>query len=114
MPEISTNGMAIAPGVIDTIVALAIKDVPGVDSESASPNGIRSLLFPRSSSRKVNVTTLEDGSLSIEVALRVLGGHPIQELASLTRSSIADAVVSQTGIPVSRVDIRIDGIRFQD
>ena len=39
MPEITTNGMAIAPNVIDTIVSLALKDVPGVDSTSVAPTG---------------------------------------------------------------------------
>lgn len=114
MPEITTNGMAVAPNVIDTIVSLALKDVSGVDSTSVAPTGLKALLSSKATSNRVKVFTEPDGSLAIEVTLRVLDGYPVKELASSVRSSIADAVVLQTGIPVSRVDICIDGIHFQD
>lgn len=114
MPEITTNGMAIAPNVIDTIVSLALKDVPGVDSTSVAPTGFKALFSSKATSDRVKVFTEPDGSLAIEVTLRVLDGYPVKELASSVRSSIADAVILQTGIPVSRVDICIDGIHFQD
>lgn len=114
MPEITTNGMAIAPNVIDTIVSLALKDVSGVDSTSVAPTGLKVLFSSKATSNRVKVFTESDGSLAIEVTLRVLDGYPVKELASSVRSSIADAVVLQTGIPVSRVDICIDGIHFQD
>ena len=114
MPEITTNGMAIAPNVIDTIVSLALKDVPGVDSTSVAPTGLKALFSSKATSDRVKVFIEPDGSLAIEVTLRVLDGYPVKELASSVRSSIADAVILQTGIPVSRVDICIDGIHFQD
>jgi uncharacterized alkaline shock family protein YloU len=114
MPDIIVNGMAIAPNVIDTIVTLALKEVPGVDSEAINATGIKALFSPASASQKVNVTVEDDESLAIEVTIRVLDGYPINELVQSIRSSIVDAVVLQTGINVSRVDINIDGIRFLD
>ena len=44
MPDINTESMAIAPGVVETIVTLAVRDVAGVASVGAAPSGIRSLL----------------------------------------------------------------------
>ena len=44
MSDINTEGMAIAPGVMETIVILAVREVPGVASVGAAPSGIRSLL----------------------------------------------------------------------
>ena len=72
MPEITTNGMAIAPNVIDTIVSLALKDVPGVDSTSVAPTGLKALFSSKATSDRVKVFTEPDGSLAIEVTLRVL------------------------------------------
>ena len=106
---------AIAPNVIDTIVSLALKDVPGVDSTSVAPTGLKALFSSKATSDRVKVFTEPDGSLAIEVTLRVLDGYPVKELASSVRSSIADAVILQTRYSgVSRVDICIDGIHFQD
>ena len=114
MAEITTNGMAIAPNVIDTIVTLALKEVPGVDPVGITPTGLKALFSSKGSTHTVNVVTEEDGSLAIGVTLRVIDGYSIKDLVASVRSSIADAVVLQTGIPVSRVDICIDGIQFQD
>ena len=75
---------------------------------------LQALFSSKATSDRVKVFTEPDGSLAIEVTLRVLDGYPVKELASSVRSSIADAVILQTGIPVSRVDICIDGIHFQD
>ncbi len=114
MAEITRSSMAIAPKVIDTIVTLALKEVPGVDSDDLAPKGLKALFSSKKASHKVKVLTEEDDSLAIEVTLRVLDGYSIKDLVASVRSSIADAVLLQTGIPVSRVDICIDSIQFQD
>ena len=36
MPDINTESMAIAPGVVETIVTLAVRDVAGVASVGAA------------------------------------------------------------------------------
>ena len=92
MPDINTESMAIAPGVVETIVTLAVRDVAGVASVGAAPSGIRSLLSFKQSVQGVSVN----------------------EIADNVRKSVADAVLSQVGLTVSRVDIRVDGIVFQD
>ena len=106
MSDINTESMAIAPGVVETIVTLAVRDVAGVASVGAAPSGIRSLLSFKQSAQGVSV--------NVAVSLRVQAGRSLNEIADNVRKSVADAVLSQVGLTVSRVDIRVDGIVFQD
>ena len=108
MPDINTESMAIAPGVVETIVTLAVRDVAGVASVGAAPSGIRSLLSFKQSVQGVSV------NVDVAVSLRVQSGRSLNEIADNVRKSVADAVLSQVGLTVSRVDIRVDGIVFQD
>ena len=57
MPDINTESMAIAPGVVETIVTLAVRDVAGVASVGAAPSGIRSLLSFRACPSTFLMTT---------------------------------------------------------
>ena len=99
MPDINTESMAIAPGVVETIV---------------TPSGIRSLLSFKQSVQGVSVNVSHDNTVDVAVSLRVQSGRSLNEIADNVRKSVADAVLSQVGLTVSRVDIRVDGIVFQD
>lgn len=114
MTDINTEGMAIAPGVVETIVILAVREVPGVASVGAAPSGIRSLLAFKQSTQGVSVEPEGEGAVAVEVSIRVNSGYSLNDVAASIRSSVADAVRSQVGLNVSRVDIRVDGIIFQD
>ena len=114
MSDINTESMAIAPGVMETIVVLAVRDVPGVVSVGSAPSGIRSLLSFKQSSQGVQVSVNEDDTVAVEVTIRVLHGHSLDEIASAVRCAVADAVLSQVGLMVSRVDVKVAGIQFQD
>ncbi len=114
MSDINTESMAIAPGVVETIITLAVRDVPGVASVGAAPSGIRSLLSFKQSAEGVKVEVAEDNSVQVAVSLRVISGFSLNETANMVRAAVADAVLAQVGLAVSRVDIRVDGIVFQD
>lgn len=114
MSDVTKEGMAIAPGVVETIVALAVRDVPGVASVGMSPTGLRALIAPKQATDGISVSTAEDGTLQVAVELHIIGGHSLTEIADQVRTQIADAVLSQAGMTVSRVDVRIDGIQFRD
>ncbi len=114
MSDINTETMAIAPGVVETIITLAVRDVDGVASVGAAPSGIRSLLSFKQSAEGVQVNVLEDNSVEVAVSLRVLSGRSLNEIADDVRCAVSNAVLSQVGLAVKRVDIRVDGIVFQD
>lgn len=114
MSDITTEGMAIAPGVVETIVTLAVREVAGVESVGTVSAGIRAFLSNKPSTQGVVVTADEDGSVAVEVSINVLSGYSLKDIVNEVRASIADALLSQVGLSVSRVDIRVDGIHFQD
>ncbi len=113
MTDLNVDGMAIAPGVVETIVSLATKSVDGILSVGdPTASGIMSMLGAKPSTQGVDVEADEDNNLHITVRLFVKNGHVLPDLAAQVRQAIADAVSSQTGLSVASVDVFIDGISF--
>lgn len=113
MSETQPTGAAIAPDVLDTIVALALKDVDGVASVGAASSKFFSF-FGKQEQQGVTVNQVTDSTIDVSVVLTVLDGHSLNKIAADVRKAIADAILSQTGYTVNRVDIHVDGILFQD
>ncbi len=80
MPDINTESMAIAPGVVETIVTLAVRDVAGVASVGAAPSGICSLLSFKQSVQGVSVNVSHDNTVDVAVSLRVQSGRSLTKL----------------------------------
>jgi len=115
MTDISIDGMALAPGVVETIVFIAANEVEGVASVGLTgASGLRSRLASKGAAQGIQIEANDDDTLHISVRVEVLYGYPLPDVAARIRSSVADAVLSQVGIPVSSVDIYIDSIRFEN
>lgn len=115
MTDLSIDGMNIAPGVVETIVTLATRDVEGVAGiGDPATSGIRTLIGGKPSTQGVEVEVDEDNKLHISVRLHVKSGQVLPDLAAAVRRSIADAVSTQVGASVGSVDIFIDGIQFDN
>lgn len=115
MSDITTEKLAIAPGVLNTIISLAVKDVPGVALVGTQQGGLRSLFSSKQSNEGVTVTFDEDANeIAVMLSLSVYSGFSMSEIARTVRILVADAVLSQTGLNVSRVDICVESIVFQD
>lgn len=113
MSNLNFEGMAVAEGVVETIVTIAVQDVEGVASlSSAHANGILGALGRKASGGSVEVVVNEDDTVSVAVRVVALYGNPLPELAQSIREAVADAVVTQIGITVSEVNVFIDGIQF--
>ena len=115
MAELSIDGMAIAPGVVETIVSLAAQSVDGVACVGdPTASGIRSIIGGKPSTQGVEVESDDDGKLHVSLRLHVKSGPVLPELAASVRKAVADAVSSQVGMTVGSVDIFIDGIQFDN
>ena len=113
MSELNFDGMAVAPGVVETIVSLATNEVEGVAAVGSSAvNPIRSVLGSKPSAQGVEVSVGEDSKLTISVRVEVLYGYALPDIAANIRKAIADAVKSQVGVSVNAVDVYIDAIHF--
>lgn len=116
MADLSIDGMNIAPGVVETIVSLAARDVDGVASiGDPAASGIRSLIGGgKPSTQGIDVELGENDDLLVSIRLHVLSGHVIPDVAANVRQAVADAVSTQVGAKVGCVDIYVDGIQFED
>lgn len=109
------DGLGLAPGVMETIVAIAAKDVDGVASVSASSfTGLRSRFAAKSAGQGIDVSMNENESVDISVHVDVFYGKPIPQVAAAVRQGVADAVVTQVGFNVGSVDVYVDGIHFAE
>jgi len=114
MTDLNVDGMAVAPGVVETIISIAAKDVDGVAAVgSQSVSGLRRKLAAKPSTQGIEVAPDGEG-LRVTIRVDVFYGKPLTEVAAALREAIADAVTSQVGVPVTAVDVYIDGIQFAE
>lgn len=115
MTDLNVKGMAIAPGVVETIVSIAAKEVEGVACVGTpAASGIAQVFGAKPSTQGIEVDIDEQDKLHVSVRLEVLYGYVLPDLADAVRASIADAVESQVGVEVGSIDVYIDGIQFAD
>ena len=113
MTDLNVGNMAIASGVLETIIAIAAKDVKGVASIGPfNSGGLRSMLGSRPSTQGIEVEATDDGALDIAIRITVYYGYVLPEVAAELRSVVADAVSGQLGASVNSIDVYIDGIQF--
>lgn len=114
--EIYVDGLGIAAGVVDTIIALAAAEVEGVAGIGSgnSFSGLKAKFGGRQSvSTGVEVSTFEDG-ISVGIRMQVFYGYRLTDVAAAVREAVADAVLSQVGTSVKAVDVFIDGVVFAE
>ena len=115
--ELFVDGLGLAPGVMETIVAIAAKDVEGVASVGASSFtglNLRSRIAGKSDVPAIDVSMNESDGIDVDVHIDVQYGKSIPKVAAEVRQAVADAVAVQVGFTISSVDVYVDGIRFED
>lgn len=111
--EIRLEGLGVAPGVLDTIVTVAVESVDGVAAVGAP--GIAGLVqkgVRKGASRAIDVTVDDSSAVSVSVHLQVEYGRKLREVAGNVQTSVADALSSQVGVEVASVDVYVDGLVF--
>jgi len=113
--EVRLEGLGVAPGVLDTIVTVATEGVEGVAAVGAP--GIAGLVQKGSrkgTSRAVDVTVNEDGSLTAAIHVQAVYGFKLREVAAQVQAVVTDALSSQVGVDVAGVDVFVDGLVFPE
>jgi uncharacterized alkaline shock family protein YloU len=108
--ELRLEGIGVAPGVLDTIVTLAAESVDGV--ESIDTGRLGGLVMK--GGKSLAVTVDESGAMSVGVHVSLRYGLPLQDVAAAVQKAVAEALMSQTGQPVTSVDVFVDGIVFDE
>ncbi len=113
--ELYVDGLGLAPGVMETIIAIAARDVEGVASVgSSSFTGIRSRIAGKPVAQGIDVSMNDAAGIDVAVHIDVYYGQSIPQVAAAVRQAVVDAVTIQVGFAVSSVDVYVDGICFSD
>lgn len=100
----------IADHVVAVIAGIASTEVKGVAAMSGNiTNELVSKLGMKNLSKGVKVTVEED-SVSIDLALTLEYGYSIPETSRLVQEKVKKAIENMTGLKVREVNIRITGV----
>lgn len=114
MSDLNIGGMALADGVIETIIAIAVKDVEGVASVGTpSTSGLLAQMKTKPSTQGIDVEVNDDDTVTVSVRIEVFFGQVLPDVADRVRESVSDAVLTQVGVKVAAVNVFIDGLRFE-
>ena len=103
---ITLDGITIAPGVLETIVAMAAEDVEGVAAVMARP-----ALRKRASAPMVDCV-VEDGTLTCGVHVIARYGVVLNEVGASVQLVVTNALKAQLGVEPAYIDVFIDAIEF--
>ena len=110
-----TETTEITHEVVQTIIALAVKDIKGVVQVGNPPARLlQAVLRSTPSNQGITLEQDENGDLTVGVHVNVRYGRSLGEISDDIRQAVVDAITTQTSMNVKAVDVFVDGIRFSD
>ena len=106
------GSLRISEEVIATIAKYAASEVSGVSAVKNTSSPIKGLL-KNSLNRAINIT-LNDDIAVIDIYIVVKYGVKIADIALQVQNSVKTAVQNMTSITVSKVNVFITGISFEE
>ena len=101
--------------VVQTIIALAVKDIKGVVQVGNPPARLLQAIFRSTPSNQgIDLAQDENGDLTVGVHVNVRYGRSLGEVSDDIRQAVVEAVTTQTSMNVKAVDGFVDGIKFTD
>jgi uncharacterized alkaline shock family protein YloU len=110
----STGEVQIADDVVATIAGLAATEVEGVYAMYGNlTNELVGKLGVKNLSKGVKVV-VEEGEVSVELAITVDFGVDVVEVAKTVQSKVKVAIENMTGLEVMGVNVRIAGVNIDN
>lgn len=109
----STGNLRISREVIATIARYATLEIEGVASLASFTTNLKGWLLKKQSAKPVSIE-LSDDIAVIDVHVNIKAGVNIPIVAEKIQAAVKEAVQNMTGIAVSRVNIVIAGIVFDE
>ena len=97
----NAGSLKISQEVIASIAGYTATDIEGVTALARQPL------------RPISIQ-LEDGVAIIDIRLKVKNGVKIPELSKKLQANVKEAVQNMTGVVVSKVNLQIAGVDFED
>ena len=105
----------IAPGVIETMVATAIQEVPGV-AAVGSPKFDRAFSTTHSRDDEDSGVELmaEDGEIKLDIRIQIFYGYKLQEIVDGIRENVNDVLYSQVGVSIDELNVFVTNLQFEE
>ena len=103
----------IADDVVASVAALAAAEIEGVGALVAGPGVDISELLGKKNMTKGVKLVMDDDNVTIDIFLLVKYGAAIQAVARKVQDAVGSAVESMTGLSVTAVNIRVNGVAFE-
>jgi uncharacterized alkaline shock family protein YloU len=101
--------------VVQTIIALAVKDIDGIVQVGNPPARLLSaVLRSTPANQGIDLRQDENGELTVGVHVTVRYGRALGDIADDIREAVFEAITTQTSMGVQAVDVYVDGIRFTE
>ena len=104
----------IADDVVSNIAGLAATEADGVARLSGNvPNELIAKLGKKSLSKGIRVT-YADNTFTVDVSVIVKFGFNIVEVSRSVQEKVIQALLTMTGLTVSKVNVRVAGVDFSE
>lgn len=107
------SSLKISEDVIATITKLTVEDIEGIDCVSTPQKTVKEFLSKPKVPSAIEVE-LNNDVAQITVSITVKQGHLIKPIYEAVQTKVKEAVQSMTGIAVSKVNVIINSITFND
>ncbi len=110
---VNTNSLKISEDVIAKIVEVSVNDIKEVKEITKSKFDIAGILLKSDSKSDISINVNGD---SVEISLGVIVdlNCKVKNVAEKIQQKIKDEVQNMTGIIVTRVNVNVDGIIFDN
>ena len=109
----TTGSLKISQEVIATIANHAAGEVQGVVPLDNTSSALKKIISNRGIKKTISIN-LNDDIAIIDMDVKLTYGTRIQDVAEIVQSSVKEAVQTMTGITVSKVNVNIVGIIFEE
>ena len=109
--SVEDGAIKISEEVVQTIAAMAVKDVKGVTVAASFADGFVEKFVKKNFNKSVKIT-LEEKAVTVELHIGIDYGVKIQTVAAELQDVIKRNIETMTDLSVTRVDIYVDGINF--
>lgn len=107
----SEDSLTFSNGVIEKIVALAMRDVPGVvGMKGGFINRVQDAFGVRDARRGVTVEVTPDSAVRVNVAVFIAYGSYAPQVFEDVKHAVVDSVSGMTGLEVAGVNLRIEDV----
>lgn len=108
-----STSLNISHDVIATIAKQTVMEIEGVTGLANFPATIKDLMYKNTAAKSI-IITLADEVAVIDISIVVAFGYNVKDVSEKAQMQIKDAVQNMTGITVSKVNVYIANVDFDN